>query len=126
MGDMRTPISYTLAYPSRIETNVKRLSLSEVGKLTFYSPCFKKFPCLELAYESLRIRKSAPAVLNASNEIAVEAFLNNEIIFTSIPKIVEKTLNKTSFYDLNSIKDVIEVDLESRSYAKSLVKTGTY
>ena len=76
--DMRTPISYALAYPSRINTNVERLDLSKIGKLTFYPPCFKKFPCLELAYESLKIQKSAPAVLNASNEVALEAFLNKK------------------------------------------------
>ena len=124
--DMRTPISYTLAYPQRVKTNVKRLNLSEIGKLTFFNPCFKKFPCLELAYECLKIQKSAPAVLNAANEIAVEEFLNNKIKFTSIPKIVEKTLNKTSFSQLNSIKDVIEVDSESRLRAQSLIKTGAY
>jgi len=121
--DMRTPISYTLAYPTRISTNVERLNLSKVGKLTFFPPCFDKFPCLGLAYESLKIQKSAPAVLNAANEVAVEAFLNNKIKFIAIPKIVEKTLNKTSFYELNSIKDVIEVDIEAREYASRLIKT---
>ena len=124
--DMRTPISYTMAYPSRIKTNVEKLSLSEVGNLNFLKPCLKKFPCLALAYESLKIQKSAPAVLNASNEIAVDAFLNSRIKFLSIPKIVEKTLNKTSFYDLNSIKEVIEVDKDARRYAEDLVKTGSY
>ena len=81
---------------------------------------------MALAYESLKIQKSAPAVLNASNEIAVDAFLNSRINFLSIPKIVEKTLNKTSFYDLNSIKEVIEVDKDARRYAEDLVKTGSY
>ena len=121
--DMRTPISYTLAYPKRISTNVERLNLSKVGKLTFFPPSFEKFPCLSLAYESLKIQKSAPAVLNAANEVAVEAFLNNQIKFVSIPKIVEKTLNKTSFYELNSIKDVIKADIEAREYASELIKT---
>ena len=74
----------------------------------------------------LKFKKSAPAVLNASNEIAVDAFLNSRIKFLSIPKIVEKTLNKTSFYDLNSIKEVIEVDKDARRYAEDLVKTGSY
>lgn len=124
--DMRTPISYTLAYPTRISTNVERLNLSKVGKLTFFPPSFDKFPCLSLAYESLKIQKSAPAILNAANEVAVEAFLNNKIKFISIPKIIEKTLNKTSFYDLNSIKEVIEVDKDARRYAEDLVKTGSY
>ena len=121
--DMRTPISYTLAYPTRISTNVEKLNLSKVGKLTFFPPSFEKFPCLSLAYESLKIQKSAPAVLNAANEVAVEAFLNNKIKFVSIPKIVEKTLNKTSFYELNSIKDVIKADIEARGYASELIKT---
>jgi 1-deoxy-D-xylulose-5-phosphate reductoisomerase len=121
--DMRTPISYTLAYPTRISTNVEKLNLSKVGKLTFFPPSFEKFPCLSLAYESLKIQKSAPAVLNAANEVAVEAFLNNKIKFVSIPKIVEKTLNKTSFYELNSIKDVIKADIEAREYASELIKT---
>ena len=111
-----------LKKPLKLLSNLK---LSKVGKLTFFPPCFDKFPCLGLAYESLKIQKSAPAVLNAANEVAVEAFLNNHIKFISIPKIVEKTLNKTSFYELNSIKDVIEVDIEAREYASRLIKTGS-
>ena len=119
--DMRTPISYTLAYPDRIPTHVKKLKLSEVKKLTFYEPDFTKFPCLELAYSSLKIKKSAPTVLNAANEMAVEAFLNEQISFLSIPKIVEKTLNKASISSINSIKDVVEIDTESRKIAKEFI-----
>ncbi len=115
--DMRTPISYTLAYPNRIPTRVEKLKLSEIKKLTFYEPDLLKFPCLELAYSSLKIKKSAPTVLNAANEIAVDAFLNKKISFLSIHKIVEKTLNKASISDINSIKDVVEIDTESRSIA---------
>ena len=115
--DMRTPISYTLAYPNRIPTRVEKLKLSEIKKLTFYEPDLLKFPCLELAYSSLKIKKSAPTVLNAANEIAVDAFLNKKISFLSIHKVVEKTLNKASISDINSIKDVVEIDTESRSIA---------
>ena len=123
--DMRIPISFVLAYPDRISNSVKKLELGKVKELTFFEPDLDKFPCLGLAYESLKIQKSAPAVLNAANEVAVEAFLNNHIKFISIPKIVEKTLNKTSFYELNSIKDVIEVDIEAREYASRLIETGS-
>ena len=119
--DMRTPISYTLAYPNRISTGVKKLKLSDIKKLTFYEPDFKKFPCLELAYSSLKTKKSAPTVLNAANEVAVEAFLNEKISFLSIHKIVEKTLNKASISNINSIKDVVEVDTESRKIARELI-----
>ena len=119
--DMRTPISYTLAYPKRISTGVKKLKLSDIKKLTFYEPDFKKFPCLELAYSSLKTKKSAPTVLNAANEVAVDAFLNEKISFLSIHKIVEKTLNKASISNINSIKDVVEVDTESRKIARELI-----
>ncbi len=124
--DMRTPISYTLAYPERIKTNVKRLNLHEVHKLTFYKPDYKKYPCLELAYHSLELKKSAPTVLNAANEIAVDSFLKEKIKFLSIPKIVEKTLNKSSISSINSIKDVIDIDSESRKLAIDIIKEGSY
>ncbi len=124
--DMRTPISFALAYPSRISTSVDKLRLSSIEKLTFFEPDFEKFPCLELAYSSLKTKKSAPTILNASNEIAVDAFLNQKISYLSIPKIVEKTLNKASISDINSIKDVIEIDQESRKLAKELVDSGGF
>ena len=119
--DMRTPISYTLAYPNRIPTRVEKLKLSDIKKLTFYEPDFLKFPCLELAYSSLKIKKSAPTVLNAANEIAVDAFLKKKISFLSIHRIVEKTLNKASISDINSIKDVVDVDTESRRIATEFI-----
>jgi 1-deoxy-D-xylulose 5-phosphate reductoisomerase len=124
--DMRTPISFALAYPSRISTSVDRLRLSSIEKLTFFEPDFEKFPCLELAYSSLKTKKSAPTTLNASNEIAVDAFLNQKISYLSIPKIVEKTLNKASISNINSIKDVIKIDQESRKLAKELVDSGGF
>ncbi len=124
--DMRTPISFTLAYPDRIKTNVQRLNLSEIQKLTFYEPDVIKYPCLELAYHSLKIGKSAPTILNAANEIAVDAFLNKEIKFLSIAKIVEKALNKSSFSNINSIKDVIDIDESSREETTDIIKAGSY
>ena len=123
--DMRTPISYTLAYPNRIPTRVEKLKLSDIKKLTFYEPDFLKFPCLELAYSSLKIKKSAPTVLNAANEIAVDAFLKKKISFLSIHRIVEKTLNKASISDINSIKDVVDVDTESRRIATEFITNYT-
>ena len=124
--DMRTPISFTLAYPDRIKTNVEKLNLCDVEKLTFFKPDFEKYPCLELAYHSLKLKKSAPTILNAANEIAVDAFLKEKIKFLSIPKVVEKTLNKTSISEINSIKDVIEIDRESRKVATDLINLRSY
>ncbi|MBC10940.1 MAG: 1-deoxy-D-xylulose-5-phosphate reductoisomerase [Rickettsiales bacterium] len=124
--DMRTPISYALAYPQRISTSVEKLKLGSINKLTFFEPDFNKCPCLELAYSSLKIKRSAPTVLNASNEVAVDAFLNKQIKYLSIPQIVEKTLNKASISDINSIKDVIEIDEDSRGIAKDLISSGKF
>ncbi len=124
--DMRTPISFTLAYPDRIKTNVEKLNLCDIKKLTFFKPDFEKYPCLELAYHSLKLKKSAPTTLNAANEIAVDAFLKEKIKFLSIPKVVEKTLNKTSISEINSIKDVIEIDRESRKVATDLINLRSY
>ena len=124
--DMRTPISFTLAYPDRIKTNVEKLNLCDIKKLTFFKPDFEKYPCLELAYHSLKLKKSAPTTLNAANEIAVDAFLKEKIKFLSIPKVVEKTLNKTSISEINSIKDVIDIDRESRKVATDLINLRSY
>ena len=124
--DMRTPISYALAYPMRIKTSVKKLKLYDIDKLTFFKPDFKKFPCLELAYYSLELKKSAPTILNAANEVAVDAFLSEKIKFLSIANIVEKTLNKASISSINSIKDVLEIDEESRKIAGELVNSSSY
>ncbi|MFL2661732.1 MAG: 1-deoxy-D-xylulose-5-phosphate reductoisomerase [Alphaproteobacteria bacterium] len=124
--DMRTPISFTLAYPERIKTNVERLDLNKIQKLTFFKPDLNKFPCLDLAYHSLKIGKSAPTVLNASNEIAVDSFLNKKIKFLSISKVVEKTLNKSSFSNINSIKDVIEIDKETRTLTQEIINSGKF
>mgnify|MGYP001172156207 CR=1 FL=1 len=124
--DMRIPISYVLAYPDRISNSVKKLELGKVKKLTFLEPDLEKFPCLELAYETLKIKKSAPTILNAANEVAVDAFLSNKIKYLSIPKLVEKTLNKASFSNINSIKDVLEIDNDARQTASSMVISGKY
>ncbi len=126
MPDMRTPISYALAYPERINTSVEKLKLDKINKLTFFKPDFEKFPCLKLAYESLKIKKSAPTTLNAANEVAVAAFLKNRIKYLSIPKLVEKTLNKASFSNINSIKDVIEIDEDSRQITNEMVNSGKF
>ena len=124
--DMRTPISFTLAYPERIKTDVQRLNLSEIKKLTFFEPDLNKYPCLQLAYNSLEIGKNAPTILNAANEVAVQRFLEKKIKFLSIASVVEKTLNNSSISSINSIKDVIEVDKDSRDLANSIIKSGSY
>lgn len=120
--DMKTPISYALGWPKRVKTNVPKLALEEIGKLTFEPPNVFKFPALQLSRETLKKGGSAPTILNAANEVAVDKFLLGKINFPDIVKIIEDTLEKLDFGHLSSINDVIEVDSESRKLATTLAK----
>lgn len=108
--DMRTPISYTLAWPERMETTVRPLDLGEIATLTFTAPDTDRFPALRLAREALKAGGAMPAVLNAANEIAVEGFLAGKIGFTSIAALVEDMMSETPVRTLGSVDDVIEFD----------------
>jgi 1-deoxy-D-xylulose-5-phosphate reductoisomerase len=91
---MRIPIAYALSYPDRLENPLPGLNLAAAGELLFAEPDMKKFPCLRLAYEAGRLGGTAPAALNAANEEAVGAFLENKICFTDLPKVIEKVLDR--------------------------------
>ncbi|MFP4368405.1 MAG: 1-deoxy-D-xylulose-5-phosphate reductoisomerase [Candidatus Kapaibacterium sp.] len=121
MPDMRIPISYALNYPRRLKFNFPRLDLSEIGCLNFMTPDPEKFPCLEIAYEALRIGGNAPAIINAANEIAVEAFLNERIRFSDIPDIIERSLSLIDKTDDPSIHDIIATDSLTRKYASDFI-----
>jgi len=97
--DMRTPIAYGLGYPDRIEAGVSPLDLAKAGKLEFQALDFTRFPCVRLAYEALRRGGTAPAILNAANEVAVEGFLCGEFAFTEIPELIEEVLAKMNVTD---------------------------
>jgi len=115
--DMRIPIGYALSYPERLELD-EELKLNLYGlNLTFLEPDTERFPCLRLAYESLRRGYPYPIVLNAADEVAVELFLKGEIKFTDIPKIIEETLNRSKFKKPESIEEVVEIDREARKLA---------
>ena len=112
--DMITPLSVALNWPSRLDLNLQKLSLAKINSLRFYEPDLKKFPSLKLGWDALQNPLCSPVVLNASNEIAVEAFLNNKIKFIDIYNIVYETLN---FYNPSipkNIDDVIEIDKIAR------------
>jgi 1-deoxy-D-xylulose-5-phosphate reductoisomerase len=115
--DMRTPIAYGLAYPERITSGVAALDLFKVATLDFVAPDFDRFPCLELAYQALRAAGTAPAVLNAANEVAVEAFLAGQISFLDIPRVLESVLNAIPVNPVESLDDVLGADVESRRAA---------
>ena len=112
--DMRTPIAHALGHPDRIDAGVERLDLFRIGTLSFERPDFKRFPCLGLAYEALRLEGNAPAVLNAANEIAVESFLNGRLGFGRIPDLVEQALSSVTWREIDSLDDVLAADAAAR------------
>lgn len=121
--DMRTPIAYALAYPERIEAGVEPLDLCRIGKLDFERPDFKRFPCLRLAYEALERGGNASAVLNAANEIAVDAFLGGSLAFTRIPAVIEQTLARVPWGEVASLEDVLVADAAGRVAAQHLASS---
>jgi len=120
--DMRTPISYALGWPNRLETPAERLNLEEIGSLTFEAPDPVRFPALRLARECLALGGSAPTVLNAANEIAVEGFLGGKIGFLDIIRIVELTLGKLPGSRIETLEDVLSVDLEARKISRDFLE----
>ena len=108
--DMRVPIAYALAYPERINSGVAGVSLDELPSLEFYKPDLEKFRCLDLSYQCLAMGSAHCINLNASNEIAVEAFLSGRINFIQIPELIEETLLKVETVEINSVDHVIEID----------------
>jgi len=119
--DMRTPIAHAMAWPERIDSGVEPLDVFEVATLDFEQPDFERFPCLAMAYESLKIGGTATTILNAANEIAVDAFLNKALGFTNIAKVIEKTLDNTKITAPTSLHDVLQADEEARFVATDWV-----
>ena len=118
--DMATPIAHALAWPDRMESASRKLDFTTLKSLTFDTPDTDRFRALKLAREALRAGGSAPAVLNAANEIAVARFLKHEVGFTDIIRIIEATLEQIPNRALQSIEDVIEIDNHSRRIARGL------
>lgn len=120
--DMRIPIGYALAWPERMATPADSLDLAAIGKLTFEAPDEKRFPALRLARQALESGGAAPVVLNAANEVAVEAFLAGGLRFTDISRTVAEALDKFSDRAPGSIDDVLEIDVSTRSRVQADMK----
>jgi 1-deoxy-D-xylulose-5-phosphate reductoisomerase len=118
--DMKVPIIYALSYPDRFALETPRLNWSQVQELTFEAVDFGKFPCVRLAIESIKAGHLAPAILNAANEVAVQRFLNREIVYIDIPKIVETSLEKLSNGTAISLQTLHEIDIETREFASRI------
>ena len=122
--DMRTPIAYALAYPNRIESGVQQLDIFDVAHMDFEKPDFKRYRCLQLAFDAHKIGGYASIALNAANEVAVEAFLNKHIKFTDIPLIIEKALEQATSGTPDIIADILDQDLSSRDFADNYIKAN--
>lgn len=120
--DMKGPIAYALSYPERHSLNLPPLDLCTLGQLTFAQPDMQKFPCLGLAYDALRAGGTAPAVLNAANEVAVEAFLHGAIGFLDIPVIIRETLDRHEPELLVQIDTALRADRWGRETARRLIR----
>lgn len=120
--DMRTPIAHALAYPDRIDSGVEPIDLARIAQLHFRRPDHERFPCLRLAFEALRAGGSAAAVMNAANEIAVEAFLDRKIGFRRIPELIEAVLDRVPLAAVDGLDDLLEQDRLARDCARELVQ----
>lgn len=120
--DMRTPISYGLAWPERIHAGVPPLSLSQLATLSFSEPDLTRFPCLALAFAAAKAGGTAPTVLNAANEIAVAAFLDERMPYLQIPFVVEKVLSEMPNVAADSIEQILDVDAQARVLAQQFIK----
>jgi 1-deoxy-D-xylulose-5-phosphate reductoisomerase len=119
--DMRIPIAHALGFPQRIESGARPLDLCALGQLSFEQPDGARFPCLALAYAAQRAGGTAPAVLNAANEVAVAAFLAGRLRFTAIAPVIEESLARVATGAAHSLEDVLQADLQARRQASALV-----
>ena len=120
--DMRTPIAHALAWPERISSGVEPLNIFDVAKLEFEQPDLDRFPCLRLCYEAIKMGGSATIVLNAANEVAVAAFLDDKIGFTDIANLIEQTLNLANITeDVSSVELILEADVLARAITENCI-----
>jgi 1-deoxy-D-xylulose-5-phosphate reductoisomerase len=119
--DMRTPIAHAMAWPERHGSGVASLDLFEIARLDFEEPDTQRFPCLRLAFDAVAAAGVAPTVLNAANEVAVDAFLNNKLAFVRIPEVIETILSQNIEGDLDSVDGLMAIDRAARSAAEQLL-----
>ena len=122
VADMRLPIQYACSYPERWDAALPSLDLTRAGRLEFYPPAHDRFPCLGLAYRALGAGGTLPVVLNAANEVAVEAFLDGKLAFTAIPRVIERTMNMHELEPVSTLDVVRRVDAWGREQAARMVR----
>jgi 1-deoxy-D-xylulose-5-phosphate reductoisomerase len=119
--DMRIPIAYSMAWPERFDSGVEPLNIFDVGRMDFHEPNLERFPCLRLAYEAIAAGGIMPTVLNAANEIAVEAFLNEHVRFTDIPVIIERCMKKFEANAADTLEIILDADQKARLMSTQII-----
>ncbi|HAS51890.1 MAG TPA: 1-deoxy-D-xylulose-5-phosphate reductoisomerase, partial [Gammaproteobacteria bacterium] len=120
----RTPIAHALAWPRRVASGVAFLDFTQMAKLEFQAPDFARFPCLKLAFSALETGGTTPAILNAANEIAVQAFLDQKIRFTDIAAVVQYTLEQVNPLAVTSLAVILDTDAQARVVASDRIFAG--
>ncbi len=119
--DMRIPIAYSMAWPKRFDSGVEPLNIFDVGRMDFQEPDLERFPCLRLAYEAIAAGGIMPTILNAANEIAVEAFLNETVRFTDIPVIIEGCMKQFGLKSADTLEIILEADQQARQVSLNII-----
>jgi 1-deoxy-D-xylulose-5-phosphate reductoisomerase len=122
IADMRIPVSYALSFPHRLPLNLPPLNFSQTGGLTFSPPDPERFPCLRLAYQSIAVGETMPAILNAANEIAVNAFLEGSLKFTDVPLLLQRVMQEHEVKSVHTIEDILRADQWAREKSKAIVE----
>jgi 1-deoxy-D-xylulose-5-phosphate reductoisomerase len=122
--DMKIPISYALSFPERLNLHLPLLDLLKSEGLTFSLPDPERFPCLKLAYQSIEIGETMPAILNAANEVAVNAFLEGSLKFTQIPLLLQRVMEEHEVKHIHTIEDILRADHWARERAKAILERG--
>ena len=120
--DMRIPISYALSFPHRLPMHLPPLDFSQRGGLTFLSPDLERFPCLRLAYRSIEIGETMPTILNAANEVGVNAFLGGSLKFTQIPVLLQRVMEEHEVKSVHTIEDILRADQWAREKSRTILE----
>ena len=122
IADMRIPIAYALSFPQRLNLKLSPLDLSQTGGLTFFPPDPERFPCLKLAYRSIEIGETMPAILNAANEIGVNAFLEGSLKFTEVPLLLKRVMEEHEVKSVHTVEDILKADHWARERSKAILE----
>ena len=123
--DMRIPISHALGWPDRIDSGAEPLDITAIDQLQFSEPDLERFPCLALAMDAWRAGGTAPALLNAANEVAVQAFLDRQLAYTGIPQVIASVMERCDIQDAGTLEAILGADARAREWAAGYIRSAS-